>query len=873
VLGARWLTIGCRLRFATIEGIGSSTRIEGTGTRPPKKIFAKEGRLMPQKSREAKSPKTAGKSGKEPKFLRTHAPKDVSPVEWQRALRRQFGREQTFGLENMGAEPFFSEFRVTNPQSKSTYHVAIRGRQPGDNYCACPDYATNELGTCKHIEWVLAHLEKKRGAKAAFARGYHPPFSELYLRNGSTRTVNFRAGTDCPPAVRKAATLLFDETGGWALRDDRFGDLERFTAAVAKCGHELRAYDDALDFVAGRRDADRRALTLDRTFPRGCADLQLKNLLKVPLYPYQADGALFAVRAGRALIGDEMGLGKTIQAIAAAEILVRHFGVSKVLVICPTSLKYQWQSEIARFSGRDSRVIAGGRAQRQVDYAMDDFCKITNYEKLQPDLDLISHWAPELVIVDEAQRVKNWNTIAARALKRIDSPYAVVLTGTPLENKLEELISVVQFVDQHHLGPTWKLLHEHQVKDDGGRVTGYTGLEKIGQTLAPIMIRRRKAEVLTQLPERTDQNLLVPMTEMQMTYHQENADIVARIVQRWRKMNFLSDKDQRRLTCALQNMRMSCNSTYLLDHESDHGVKADQLATLFDDLFEQPGAKAVVFSQWTRTHDIVIRRLEARGIGYVSFHGGVPSQKRPALLERFRDDPDCRVFISTDAGASGLNLQHASTLVNMDLPWNPALLEQRIGRIHRLGQKQPVQIVNFVAKGTIEEGMLSVLAFKRSLSAGILDGGTGEISLGGSRLNRFMKDVENVTGHMGAGEAMSPAEEASGVAMQTEATSVPEKDADERVGAVETAIAAHEVSKGPSGADVNPWQALVQVGAQLVSALAAARDTAAPAHPWIERDPSTGAQSLKVPLPPPEMARQLADALSILANTLRGHIP
>ena len=191
--------------------------------------------------------------------------------------------------------------------------------------------------------------------------------------------------------------------------------------------------------------------------------------------------------------------------------------------------------------------------------------------------------------------------------------------------------------------------------------------------------------------------------------------MVAKIVQRWRKTRFLSDKDQRRLTCALQNMRMSCNSTYLLDQETDHGVKADELAALFDDLFAEPDAKAVVFSQWTRTHDIVIRRLEARGLGYVSFHGGVPSEKRPALVERFRDDPDCRVFLSTDAGSTGLNLQHASTLVNMDLPWNPAVLEQRIARIHRMGQTRPVQVINFVSKGTIEEGMLSVLAFKRSL--------------------------------------------------------------------------------------------------------------------------------------------------------------
>lgn len=830
---------------------------------------------MNNKSRKSRSAKTT-KPPKEQKLSRAHAPAEITPVEWQRTLRRQFGREQAFGLENIGTEPFFSEFRVSNPQSKSAYRVAIRGKLPGDNFCACPDYATNELGTCKHIEFVLAQLERKRGAKAAFAHGYHPPFSELYLRNEGGRAIYFRVGTDCPSAISKAAELLFDAARGWILSPEKLDGLERFAAAVAKSGHELRAYDDALDFVAGRRDAERRAVVLDGIFRHGIDDPLLKKLLKAPLYPYQLEGALFAVRAGRALIGDEMGLGKTIQAIAAAEILARHFGISKVLVICPTSLKYQWQSEIARFSGRNSRVIAGGRAQRQKDYAQDDFCKITNYEKLQPDLDLIAAWSPDLVIVDEAQRVKNWNTIAARALKRIDSPYAVVLTGTPLENKLEELISIVQFVDQHRLGPTWKLLHEHQVKDEAGRVTGYTGLEKIGQTLAPVMIRRRKSEVLTQLPERTDQNLLVPMTELQMTYHQENAEIVTRIVQRWRKMKVLSDKDQRRLTCALQNMRMSCNSTYLLDQESDHGVKADELAALFDDLFEQPDAKAVVFSQWTRTHDIVIRRLEARGIGYVSFHGGIPSEKRPALVDRFRDDPDCRVFLSTDAGATGLNLQHASTLVNMDLPWNPALLEQRIARIRRMGQKRPVQIVNFVAKGTIEEGMLSVLAFKRSLSAGILDGGTGEISLGGSRLNRFMKDVENVTGRMGEGEAMTPAEEAAGVTAVTEATSVPEENTDAKIGVGEMAIPEHEgrdMSEQTSRNEADPWQALMLVGAQLVSALGAASNPTAPAHPWIERDPSTGVQSLKVPLPPPETAGRIADVLSMLANTLRGRRP
>ena len=364
------------------------------------------------------------------------------------------------------------------------------------------------------------------------------------------------------------------------------------------------------------------------------------------------------------------------------------------------------------------------------------------------------------------------------------------------------------------------------------------------------------------MPERLDQNLLVPMTEMQMLHHQENADVVAKIVQRWRKTRFLSDKDQRRLTCALQNMRMSCNSTYLLDQETDHGVKADELVALLDDLFAEPKAKAVVFSQWTRTHDIVIRRLEARGLGYVSFHGGVPSERRPALVERFRDDPACRVFLSTDAGSTGLNLQHASTLVNMDLPWNPAVLEQRIGRIHRIGQAQPVQIINFVAKGTIEEGMLAVLAFKRSLSAGILDGGSGEISLGGSRLNRFMKEVENVTGRMGESEAMTPAEEVgSGIIAADDAGPAEDLNADVDTGAG-GATGSNGPAALPSDSASDPWLALAQVGAQFVAALAAANDPKGPAHPWIERDPATGAQSLKMPLPSPETARQLAGALS-----------
>src|ERR1700730_6595384 len=168
---------------------------------------------------------SATKPNKQPKLSRTHAPADLSPLDWQRGLRRQFGREQAFGLENLGREPFFSEFRVSNPVSKSSYRVVIRGLGPGGNFCSCPDYSTSELGTGKHIEFTISRLEKRRGASKAFARGYQPACSELYLRNGGIRSVHFHAGPACPPALREAAAGLFDAEQNGMMADDRLDEL------------------------------------------------------------------------------------------------------------------------------------------------------------------------------------------------------------------------------------------------------------------------------------------------------------------------------------------------------------------------------------------------------------------------------------------------------------------------------------------------------------------------------------------------------------------------------------------------------------------------------------------------------------------------
>ncbi len=424
-----------------------------------------------------------------------------------------------------------------------------------------------------------------------------------------------------------------------------------------------------------------------------------------------------------------------------------------------------------------------------------------------------------------------------------------MLTGTPLENRLEELISIVQFVDQHRLGPTWPLLNEHQKRDESGRVVGYQGLDRVGATLAPILLRRRKAEVLDQLPARVDNTLFVPLTDLQRQHHEENGEIVARIVQRWRHSGYLSEADQHRLTCALLNMRMVCNSTFLLNQETDHGHKADELMAVLEELFEQPDAKAVVFSQWRRTHELIVRRLAARGWGHVLFHGGVPGEHRGELIDRFHDDPDCRLFLSTDAGGVGLNLQHAAaTIVNMDLPWNPAVLEQRIGRVHRLGQAKSVQVVNFVAQGSIEEGMLSVLAFKKSLFAGVLDGGEAEIALHGTRLSKFMESVEEVTRTSAEHVAETATEECE--AWDAGLAEVPATEPEPVI--VEPEPIAAE-------APANPWAPLLAAGLEVLQGLAGPQGKAGGAS--IETDPRTGQTYLKLPVPEPAAVQRLADAL------------
>ena len=807
---------------------------------------------MPQKTqRSTKYSSTSATKKRSPRRLSpTNRPLEMSLHAWQRGLRIQAGSEAAFRLRNRDEHAFFGDFSVDNPDKGTSYRVSIRSHDGDDNFCTCPDFATNTLGICKHIAFALHVLSKRRGYKTARARGWTPAFSELFLHYGGIPEVRFRPGTDCPPRLLSRCRLKCDEQGR-VLTPQQIPALLK---AADRAGHELRFYDDARAFLARQHDDERRCQSLARAFPKHERDPALATLLPgARLLPYQCQGAWFIAQTGRCLLADDMGLGKTIQAIAAARLLRDHAQVERILIVCPASLKQQWADELLRFAKDTALIISGSRLQRRQQWASSQPpIKIVNYECLDSDLPFIQDWQPDLLLLDEAQRIKNWATLAAQAIRRLDAPHVAILTGTPLENRIEELHALVEVVDRHLLGPLFSFRDRHAVyEDDSTKIIGYRALDQIAQTLRPILLRRTKEEVLSQLPTRSVTTLHVPMTEEQKACHDDDAQSVSRLVHKWHRYKYLSEQDQLRLRLLLQRMRMVCDSTYLLDPSCDDNHKIAETRSLLERELADPTRKVVIFSTWLAMHELITATLDDAGWGYAFLNGGIPSPQRGALIARFHDDPQCRVFCSTDAGSTGLNLQCADVVINVDLPWNPAVLEQRIGRVHRMGQERPVRVYNLVSAHGIEGSIERLLSFKRNLFSGVLDGGASEIALKGNRLKKFLEDVERLDADLHEDAPAAAADAAQQAEERGDGNAAP------IIGDHDPSSADHDTPKlsptptSPTQATSNPqlasMQQAFQAGANLLNELA--NFTAAINDPrYHDTDPTTGTARLVLPM-------------------------
>jgi len=662
-------------------------------------------------------------------------------IEEQIAERQSRARKEAFKIEPQG-RGMFGDYQVFSPASKRSYRVALRGVGLFDNYCACPDYAVNTLGTCKHIEAVLLHARSRFGGKVEKSR-YQRKHSTIYLDYREQPRVRIVSPAKISAELLALREEFFDGDG--FLKAHQMDRVAQALARFRSLDEKVVIYGDALEWV-DRETAAAEGLAFEahelRLLEQG--KLPLDNLLKVPLYPFQMRGVIFAASRGRTILADDMGLGKTIQAIGTAEMLARRRGISRTLVICPASVKHQWLTEIERFSDRSAVVIDGSPEQRRALYNSEAFFKIVNYELVRRDLDNVSALLPDLIVLDEAQRIRNWETATARTIKPLRSRYALVLTGTPLENKLEELYSVVQFVDGRRLGPAFRFLSEHRQINENGKLIGYRNLDQVREKLAPILLRRRRDQVLKDLPPRTDKIFRVPMSPEQSEYYGDQQKIVAALVRKLERQGWLSPVDQQRMLCAIQNMRMLCDSTFLFDKETEVSPKLDELREILRELVVEEERKVVIFSEWEKMILQVGALLDKMKIGYISLHGGIPTRRRGQLIARFRDQADLKVFLSTDAGGVGINLQAASAVINIEPPWNPARLEQRIARVHRMGQVRPVLAIHLLTENSIEERVWETIRLKKALFEGLFDGAGSEVSfeqLGRRSMIETLKEI------------------------------------------------------------------------------------------------------------------------------------
>ena len=661
-------------------------------------------------------------------------PEKMSLEEWQVKLRQQASKTEHFVISSVDEELCPGEYIVRNPEKHNEYKVVYRGANSEWNYCSCMDFKTSRLGTCKHIEAVKNCYIGKKGTHV---HREIPPYTSVYLSYRGERCVKIRIGSDNKEEYERLAKDYFDENH--VLKEAAYAHIGSFLKQARQISDTFRCYKDAIDFIVDIREKATREKIVN-----AYDDKKLDELLKVNLYPYQKEGIRFAAKAGKAIIADEMGLGKTIQAIGTAELLRKEGLIGSTLILCPTSLKYQWRSEIKKFTNAEVYVIEGSHLKRKEAYNRPEPYKIISYNSAANDIKILGKLETDMLIMDEVQRLKNWNTQISRAARKIESDYSVILSGTPLENKLDELYSIVEFVDNFRLAPYYLFKYNHIITDETGKVLGYKNLNEIGKKLSDILIRRRKKDVKLQMPKRMDKNLFVPMTKEQMAMHEEWKNGVRILVLKWRKMHFLSDKDRKRLLMLLAQMRMVCDSSYILDQKTRYDTKVEECVNIISDLISEEGEKVVVFSQWERMTRLIAKELEKKEIEFEYLYGGVPSEKRKNLVDNFMNEPSSRVFLSTDAGSTGLNLQAAATIINVDLPWNPAVLEQRIGRIYRLGQQNNIQVINLVAPHSIEEGMLGKLRFKTSMFEGVLDDGEDSVFITDDKFTKIMETVSGI---------------------------------------------------------------------------------------------------------------------------------
>jgi SNF2 family DNA or RNA helicase len=413
------------------------------------------------------------------------------------------------------------------------------------------------------------------------------------------------------------------------------------------------------------------------------------NGLSLPadIRPYQAEGISFLLHSDAALLADEMGLGKTVQTITALRLLLRMEGFDRALIIAPASLRLNWHRELDRWAPELSvRLLDGVQGDRLPLYNLPVSVLIASYEQIRADaVRLTSSTSFDLLVLDEAQRIKDSGSASSLACRILRRKCAWALSGTPLENRVEDLLSLFKF-----LAPA--LIPAAASKDE------------IHQAIKPHFLRRRKSEVLKDLPPIIYQDLDL---ELQGSQLKSYLDL-------WNSRESVARGDgipvsPVNLLALITRLKLICN----FDPNTGNSVKLDALQLMVESL-EEADDKIIIFSQYVATLKTIAKAFP--NVPHDLYHGAMSETERDDALSHFERSPGPRLLlISLKAGGVGLNLQSASVVVLFDRWWNPAVEEQAVQRAHRFGRTRPLHVVRFLVRDSIEDRIQEILSDKREL--------------------------------------------------------------------------------------------------------------------------------------------------------------
>ena len=647
--------------------------------------------------------------------------------------RRQKAEKALYRIQ--WAKNIYGDHVLTNEHG-AKYKIFLRDFHAETGYSDSWDSRLNKLGTTKHIMFAFSKLKENPELYKEMDKTY--PFIEVFCDPLNEYRITWHYPHKLPVDEQLLISRYFKNQN---CIDNTESEIKSFLGFIEKAAE--------FEKICVRPEVSEK---VERCFEQS----MLKELeqvhkpdyspIKAELYPYQKEGVEFALFKKVAIISDEMGLGKTIQAAAAAVLKKKIFGFSKALVVCPATLKSQWKKEIEVFTNEKALIVDGKPDEREAQYLDDEhFFFIVNYETILRDSLAINKAGIDFLILDEAQRIKNFETKTYSSIKRLQAKHTLVITGTPIENRLIDIFSIISVLDPYFLGPLWEFSYQHCLFDPEriNKINGYYNLQSLNAKLSEILIRREKRNVLDQIPTVQQIDVPIEFSPEQAEYHAGFAKGVAKIL----KKKFLTAFDLQRLQLLLSNMRMVCDSTYLIDEETNISPKLLELEHILYEKVDLSNnkRKIIIFSEWIKVHKLIGQMLRKNGIGFVELNGKVPVKARGELIKKFERTPECKVFLSTEAGGAGLNLQAANMLINFELPWNPAKKNQRIGRIDRLGQKSSnLTIYNLITRDSIEQQIAAGLLVKQNLFESVLDGGsnTDFVDFSSKGRSQFIKQLE-----------------------------------------------------------------------------------------------------------------------------------